>query len=110
MIPRCYCSQPRSEDSILPSCPVHNQEAIMIHLAMSGSVVPMRVLESDSIESVKLRIQSYKGFVVKNHKLVCGGRELSRSNSLVKDYGVGDGNVVHLVVRISDLQAVSVKT
>ncbi|KAI3741384.1 hypothetical protein L1987_59056 [Smallanthus sonchifolius] len=101
---------PRSEDSILPSCPVHNQEAIMIHLAMSGSVVPMRVLESDSIESVKLRIQSYKGFVVKNQKLVCGGRELSRSNSLVKDYGVGDGNVVHLVVRISDLQVISVKT
>ncbi|KAJ0797486.1 putative 1-phosphatidylinositol 4-kinase [Helianthus annuus] len=101
---------PRSEDSILPSCPDFNQEAIMIHLAMSGSVEPMRVLGSDSIESVKLRIQSYKGFVVKNQKLVCGGRELSRSNSLVKDYGVGDGNVVHLVVRLADLQVIHVKT
>ncbi|KAI7732965.1 hypothetical protein M8C21_004251 [Ambrosia artemisiifolia] len=77
---------------------------------MSGSVVPMRVLESDSIESVKLRIQSYKGFVVRNQKLVCGGRELSRSNSLVKDYGVGDGNVVHLVVRVADIQVINVKT
>nr|GFC63935.1 phosphatidylinositol 4-kinase gamma 4-like [Tanacetum cinerariifolium] len=46
-------------------------EAILIHLAIPGSVVSMRVLESDSIESVKLRIQSYKGFVVKNQKLVC---------------------------------------
>ncbi|MFS7932077.1 putative 1-phosphatidylinositol 4-kinase [Helianthus anomalus] len=101
---------PRSEDSILPSCPDFNQEAIMIHLAMSGSVEPMRVLGSDSIESVKLRIQSYKGFVIKNQKLVCGGRELSRSNSLVKDYGVGDGNVVHLVVRLADLQVIHVKT
>ncbi|KAM0000658.1 putative 1-phosphatidylinositol 4-kinase [Helianthus debilis subsp. tardiflorus] len=101
---------PRSEDSILPSCPDFNQEAIMIHLAMSGSVELMRVLGSDSIESVKLRIQSYKGFVVKNQKLVCGGRELSRSNSLVKDYGVGDGNVVHLVVRLADLQVIHVKT
>ncbi|KAL8192610.1 hypothetical protein R6Q57_027795 [Mikania cordata] len=101
---------PLSEDSMLPSCPVHNQEGIIIQVEMSGSMVPMRVLESDSIQSVKLRIQSYKGFVVKNQKLVCGGRELSRSNSLVKDYGVADGNVVHLVVRLSDLQVINVKT
>ncbi|KAK9076363.1 hypothetical protein SSX86_004697 [Deinandra increscens subsp. villosa] len=100
---------PRSDD-ILPLFPVHYQEPIVIHLAISGSVVPMRVLESDSIASVKLRIQSYKGFVVKNQKLVCGGRELSRSDSLVKDYGVGDGNVVHLVVRLSDLQLINVRT
>ncbi|KAI3711470.1 hypothetical protein L2E82_41580 [Cichorium intybus] len=102
--------RPLCDDSILPSFSVHNQDPIMIRLAISGSVVPMRVLESESIESVKLRIQSYKGFVVKNQKLVCGGRVLSRSNSLVKDYGVGDGNVVHLVVRLSDLQMINVRT
>nr|XP_043621883.1 phosphatidylinositol 4-kinase gamma 4 [Erigeron canadensis] len=101
---------PLSDESIMPSLPVQNQEPIMIHLAMSGSMEPMRVLGSDSIESVKLKIQSYKGFVVKNQKLVCGGRELSRSNSLVRDYGVGDGNVVHLVVKVSDVQLINVKT
>ncbi|KAM0015956.1 putative 1-phosphatidylinositol 4-kinase [Helianthus debilis subsp. tardiflorus] len=100
---------PRSEASILPSY-VDIQDGIMIHLAISGKVVPMRVSESDSIASVKLRIQSYKGFVVKNQKLVCGGRELSRGDCLVKDYGVSDGNVVHLVVRISDIQVINVKT
>ncbi|KAJ0914409.1 putative 1-phosphatidylinositol 4-kinase [Helianthus annuus] len=100
---------PRSEDSILPSY-VDIQDGIMIHLAISGKVVPMRVSESDSIASVKLRIQSYKGFVVKNQRLVCGGRELSRGDCLVKDYGVSDGNVVHLVVRISDIQVINVKT
>ncbi|KAJ0565718.1 putative 1-phosphatidylinositol 4-kinase [Helianthus annuus] len=100
---------PRSEDSVLPSY-VNIQDGIMIHLAISGKVVPMRVSESDSIASVKLRIQSYKGFVVKNQKLVCGGRELSRGDCLVKDYGVSDGNVVHLVVRISDIQVINVKT
>ncbi|KAJ0779440.1 putative 1-phosphatidylinositol 4-kinase [Helianthus annuus] len=100
---------PRSEDSILPSY-VNIQDGIMIHLAISGKVVPMRVSESDSIASVKLRIQSYKGFVVKNQRLVCGGRELSRGDCLVKDYGVSDGNVVHLVVRISDIQVINVKT
>ncbi|XP_011038232.1 PREDICTED: phosphatidylinositol 4-kinase gamma 4-like [Populus euphratica] len=85
-------------------------ESILIYLSVSGSVMPMRVLKSDSIESVKLRIQSYKGFVVKNQKLVCGGRELARSNSLVRDYGVTDGNVLHLVLRLLNLQVIHVRT
>ncbi|KAJ8748442.1 hypothetical protein K2173_003337 [Erythroxylum novogranatense] len=89
---------------------VCSEESIMVCLSVGGSMMPMRVLESDSIESVKLRIQSCKGFVVKKQKLVCGGRELSRSNSLVRDYGIGDGNVLHLVLRLSDIQIVKVKT
>ncbi|KAK7832349.1 phosphatidylinositol 4-kinase gamma 4 [Quercus suber] len=87
-----------------------SEESIMVYLAMSGSMTPMRVLESDSIDSVKLRIQTCKGFVVKNQKLVCGGRELARSDSLVRDYGVADGNVLHLVLRLSDLQEINVRT
>ncbi|KAH1073752.1 hypothetical protein J1N35_026080 [Gossypium stocksii] len=85
-------------------------ESICVYLAFSGSMIPMRILESDSIESLKLRIQTCKGFVVKNQKLVCGGRELARSNSLVRDYGVNDGNVLHLVLKLSDLQVINVKT
>ncbi|CAN1793935.1 Phosphatidylinositol 4-kinase gamma 4 [Linum perenne] len=88
-------------------CP---DESIWIYLSVGGSKMPMRVLESDSIESVKVRIQSFKGFVVKNQKLVCGGRELSRSNSLIRDYGVADGNVLHLVLRLSDLRIIKVRT
>lgn len=97
------------ESMLIPSY-LHSQESILIYVAMSGSMVPMRVLEYDSIDSVKLQIQTCKGFVVKNQKLVCGGRELARSNSLIRDYGVGDGNVLHLVLRLSDLQVINVKT
>ncbi|XP_021760294.1 phosphatidylinositol 4-kinase gamma 4-like [Chenopodium quinoa] len=85
-------------------------ESIMVFLSVSGNMIPLRVFESDSIESVKMKIQSFKGFVAKSQKLVCGGRELSRSNSLVRDYGVANGNVLHLVLRLSDLQTVKVKT
>ncbi|CAH8383784.1 unnamed protein product [Eruca vesicaria subsp. sativa] len=85
-------------------------ETILIYLTLPGTVIPMRVLESESIESVKLRIQSYRGFVVRNQKLVFGGRELARSNSNMRDYGVSDGNVLHLVVKVSDLQVLDVKT
>uniref|UniRef100_A0A1J3F916 1-phosphatidylinositol 4-kinase n=1 Tax=Noccaea caerulescens TaxID=107243 RepID=A0A1J3F916_NOCCA len=85
-------------------------ETILIYLTLPGSVIPMRVLESDSIESVKLRIQSYRGFVVRNQKLVFGGRELARSNSNMRDYGVSEGNILHLVLKLSDLQVLDVKT
>jgi len=105
--------RPACEDSMIFSQPplaADCQESILIYVAMSGSKVPMQVLESDSVESVKLRIQTCKGFVVKNQKLVCKGRELARSNSLVRDYGVIDGNVLHLVLRLSDLQVINVRT
>lgn len=85
-------------------------DSILIFLAVPGSVIPMRVLESDSVASVKLRIQSHKGFVVKKQKLVFDGRELARNDSRVHDYGVSDGNVLHLVIRLSDLRLITVKT
>ncbi|KAL7214108.1 hypothetical protein ACSBR1_026510 [Camellia fascicularis] len=87
-----------------------SRESIWIYLTVAGSVIPMRILESDSIASVKLRIQSYKGFFVKKQKLVFEGKELSRNNSCVRDYGVAEGNVLHLILRFSDLQAIIVRT
>lgn len=91
-------------------CGLWSSESILIFLTVAGSVVPLRVLESDSIASVKLRIQSYKGIFVKKPKLVFDGKELARSNSRVRDYGVTDGNILHLVLRISDLQTITVQT
>lgn len=85
-------------------------ESIMIYLTVAGSVIPMRVLESESVASVKLKIQSYQGFFVKNQKLVFAGRELSRNDSLVRDYGVTDGTVLHLVLQLSNLQTITVRT
>ncbi|KAL2342666.1 hypothetical protein Fmac_003951 [Flemingia macrophylla] len=85
-------------------------EPILIYLTVDGSVTPMRVFESDSIASVKLRIQQCKGFVVKKQKLVFDGRELARNGTLIKEYGVTDGNFLHLVLRLSDLLFIVVRT
>jgi len=70
----------------------------------------MRVLDSESVASVKLRIQQFKGFVVTKQRLVFGGHELTRNSSRVRDYGLADGNVVHLVVRLADLRAITIET
>lgn len=86
-------------------------ESIVVYITVGESLIPVRVMESDSIASVKLRIQACKGgFVVKRHKLVFGGRELWRTESLVKDYGITSGNVLHLALRISDLLLINVRT
>ncbi|KAI0491825.1 hypothetical protein KFK09_026086 [Dendrobium nobile] len=106
------------EDAVLSSVlfersrsPHYSDDSILIYLAVPGSsVIPIRVLDSDSIASFKLRIQSSKGFVVKNQKLVFDGRELARNDCRVRDYGVTDGNVVHLVIRFSDLRFITVNT
>lgn len=98
----------RFDGSWSPHC---SSESILIYLAVPGSsVIPMQVSEFDSIASVKLRIQNFKGFVVKKQKLVFDGRELARNDSLVRDYGVTDGNVLHLVIRLSNLRCITVKT
>ncbi|KAK9059342.1 hypothetical protein SSX86_021962 [Deinandra increscens subsp. villosa] len=90
---------------------VHNiNEPIVIYLTVAGSVIPMCILESDSIASVKLRIQTCKGFLVKKQKLVFEGKELSRNNSLVKDYGVLSGDILHLILRVSNLLMITVET
>ncbi|EPS66382.1 hypothetical protein M569_08384, partial [Genlisea aurea] len=93
-----------------PPSPEHSHDSILIYVAAPDSMVPMRVMDSDSIESVKLRIQSCKGIVTRNQKLVCGGRVLSRSDSLVRDYGVSNGSIVHVVIRLSSLLLIHVKT
>jgi hypothetical protein len=70
----------------------------------------MSVLGSESIASVKLRIQRFKGFVVTKQRLVLDGHELARNDCPVKDYGLAEGNVLHLVIRLSDLRVINIET
>lgn len=87
-------------------------ESILIYLSFSSCspATPMRVLASESIASVKLRIQTWKGFVVKKQKLIFDGRELARNDCLIGDYGVGNGHILHLILRLNDLRLITVKT
>ncbi|KAL5220845.1 hypothetical protein ABZP36_025558 [Zizania latifolia] len=86
-------------------------EPMLIYIAMPGSpFAPLQVLASDSIATVKLRIQNSKGFASRNQILVFDGRELSRKDCTIVDYGVGYGDVLHLVTRLSDLRRTTVRT
>lgn len=86
-----------------------SSDSVVIYLKIAGAMVPMCVSESDPISAVKLWIQRCRGMVVKNQRLVSRGRELARNNCLVKDYGIRAGNLLHLVLRISDILSVTVR-
>jgi len=96
----------------LPSHLSFEDKSISIFLSFSGSLTPFRVMEWDTIESVKFKIQRCESlpFLTNKQKLVYAGRELARSDTLLKDYGVTDGNVLHLIIKLSDLQLINVKT
>lgn len=102
--------------ALLPQCMLRSRlplDSILIFLAMPGAPpVPMRVQGSESVASVKLRIQRLKftGFVTTKQRLVFGGHELSHGRSLVRDYGLDDGDVLQLVVRLADIRAISIET
>ncbi|KAJ4877547.1 Phosphatidylinositol 4-kinase gamma 3 [Raphanus sativus] len=76
-------------------------DPILIFLNIAESLNPMRVMESDSLASVKLTIQSIKGFFVKKQKLLYDGRELAR------DYVLANEKLLRLVIKLSDLQAMT---
>uniref|UniRef100_A0A0D9WQC1 1-phosphatidylinositol 4-kinase n=1 Tax=Leersia perrieri TaxID=77586 RepID=A0A0D9WQC1_9ORYZ len=87
------------------------QDSILIFLAVPGAPpMPMSVLGTESIASVKLRIQRFRGFVVNKQRLVLDGHELARNNCHVKDYGLADGNVLHVVIRMADLRLINIET
>jgi len=88
----------------------YSVKSVLVFLSVSGSTMPMLILESDSIAEVKLRIQTCNGFRVRRQKLVFSGRELARNASRVKDYGVTGGSVLHLVLKLYDPLLVTVIT
>ncbi|TVU32439.1 hypothetical protein EJB05_24170 [Eragrostis curvula] len=101
--------------ALVPQCQLRSgpPDSILIFLAMPGMPpVPMRLQGSESIAAIKLRIQrlKFKGFVATKQRLVFGGHELSHGRSCVRDYGLDDGNVLHLVVRLADIRAITIET
>ncbi|KAJ0930946.1 putative Ubiquitin domain-containing protein [Helianthus annuus] len=75
-----------------------------------SNFIDVTACANEEVNTVKHRIQTCNGFVVKKQKLVFGGRELSRNNSLVRDYVVCSGDVLHLIIGVSDLLVITVET
>ncbi|KAI5078239.1 hypothetical protein GOP47_0006650 [Adiantum capillus-veneris] len=89
------------------------EKPIQVFVATMGkdsSLVPLEVSKSDTIACIKLRIQADKGFVADQQRLVYAGKELTRDECLLQDYGVQNGDVLHLVLLIPKLISLTLRT
>ena len=91
---------------------VSTSKPIQVFIATLGeksSMVPLEVSKSDTIASIKIRIQAHRGFFTDRQRLVYAGKELTEDDKKLRDYGVDNGDVLHLVLRLSDLISLTIK-
>eukprot|EP00551_Chaetoceros_affinis_P010471 CAMPEP_0203664378 /NCGR_PEP_ID=MMETSP0090-20130426/1804_1 /ASSEMBLY_ACC=CAM_ASM_001088 /TAXON_ID=426623 /ORGANISM="Chaetoceros affinis, Strain CCMP159" /LENGTH=208 /DNA_ID=CAMNT_0050527599 /DNA_START=323 /DNA_END=949 /DNA_ORIENTATION=+ len=66
---------------------------------MTGKTVSIEVEEGESIEDVKAKISEKEGIPPEQQRLIFGGQQLEDAKTL-EDYGVGDDDTFHLVLRL----------
>ena len=66
---------------------------------MTGKTVSIEVEADESIEDVKAKIQEKEGIPPEQQRLIFGGQQVDDSKTL-GDYGVGDDDTFHLVLRL----------
>ena len=76
---------------------------------MTQNNVPVRVTPSDTIAECKRKYQDKSGTPPDQQRLILKGTELDDGRTL-SDYGIGDGAILHVVLRLRQPVTVSKKT
>lgn len=66
---------------------------------MTGKTVSIEVEEGECIEDIKAKIQEKEGIPPEQQRLIFGGQQLEDAKTL-EDYGVGEDDTFHLVLRL----------
>jgi large subunit ribosomal protein L40e len=65
----------------------------------TGSTITLAIVSSDTIESIKLKIEEKLDIPPKDQRLICAGKQLEDSMTL-QDYNIQSGATLHLLLRL----------
>lgn len=66
---------------------------------LAGKVIPLSVEKSDTVESVKSKIEDKEGIKSSDQRFVFGGKNLQDGNTLA-DYNVQENSTLNLVLHL----------
>ncbi|XP_052216998.1 polyubiquitin-like [Dreissena polymorpha] len=73
---------------------------IIIVKTNSGRMIPLEIFRSDSVRSVKTKIQDKEGIPAQIQRLIFNGCQLEDGRTL-DDYNINDGSMLYVVLRLS---------